>query len=337
MTRIPPEAVSSPRPSWRSLLRVPVVRRSLSSRGWLSLIGASAILLTGLGTIAVIVGATPEPAEPLWRGRIDDVAPGSRTVQLLGATAAGLEAQARRADAGKSSRLRAMSDALQASSERQGRLEDRLRAIENGSVELVGVRDALAELTERQIGIEAQLTAAADVAAIKAAAPAARSEVRALRLVAAALLLREGAQSAHPFASELARFSAAAAGIDTRRHDADLAPAMEQIALLQRYAQTGVVSWRDLRRSFASVAVLVERADPASWWQSALVLVGWRADPLQPLRQAQAALRIDDLETAVASLAALEGEPAIVTEGWLTLARDRLAADAIVDDLYRLA
>jgi hypothetical protein len=46
---------------------------------------------------------------------------------------------------------------------------------------------------------------------------------------------------------------------------------------------------------------------------------------------------VDDLEGAIASLAAFQGEAAVVTEGWLALARARLAADAMVNDLYQVA
>ena len=46
---------------------------------------------------------------------------------------------------------------------------------------------------------------------------------------------------------------------------------------------------------------------------------------------------VDNLEGAIASLAAFQGEAALVTEGWLALARARLAADALVEGLYQIA
>jgi hypothetical protein len=205
-----------------------------------------------------------------------------------------------------------------------------------GSAELAGVRGALADLTRRQAGIESRLTAAVELAALKDA-PSLDDEVRALRLVAAALLLREGAQSARPFGPALDRFAAIAASVENADLEADLPPVVERITSLQPYAETGVISSPDLRRSFATLPDLIERAQPSGWWDSLLIMVGWRDDPLRPLHEAEVALMVGDLEGAVGSLAALQGEAALVAQGWLDLARARLSADALVDDLYQLA
>jgi hypothetical protein len=210
---------------------------------------------------------------------------------------------------------------------------DSVRALD---AELIRLRDAQVDLGKQQAGLESRLTAAIELAAVKGGAFNLVEEVRALRLVPAALLLREGAESGRPFAPALEQFAAVAATVDSAYLKAD-PPVMEQLASLQPYAETGVVSWRDLRRSFASLAGLIDRAQPSSWWDWALVMSGWRDDPLEPLHEAQAALMVDNLEGAIASLAAFQGEVALVTEGWLALARARLAADAMVDDLYQVA
>jgi hypothetical protein len=218
-----------------------------------------------------------------------------------------------------------------------GRIDDgRLRTIEAGSAEVAHVRAALADLTRRQAGIESRLTAAVELAALKDP-PSRDDEVRALRLVAAALLLREGAQSARPFGPALDRFAAIAASVEGAYLEADLPPVVERITSLQPYAETGVISSPDLRRSFATLPDLIERAQPSGWWDSLLIMVGWREDPLRPLHEAEVALMVGDLAGAVGSLAALQGEAALVAQGWLDLAEARLAADALVDGLYQLA
>jgi hypothetical protein len=298
------------------------------------------MLLAGFGMLAMTVDATPEQIGPRWLGRIDDGGPihEARAAQLLGASAVGLETGLRRVDAGYGGSVRALDDEVRALGQAQSRLEDRLRSIEaGGPAELAGVRHALADLTRRQAGIESRLTAAVELAALKDDAPSLDDEVQALRLVAAALLLREGAQSARPFAPALDRFAAIASRLENAAIEAELPPAAERIASLRPYADSGVISALDLRRSFASLPGLIERAQPSGWWDSMLILVGWRDDPLRPMHEAEAALMGGDLESAVASLAALQGEAALVAEGWLDLARARLAADALVDDLYQLA
>jgi hypothetical protein len=276
-------------------------------------IGASAVLLVGLGTLAVTVDATPEQVGPRWLGRIDGGTPVSegRATQLLGATAIGLEAELRQVDEGHGGSVRAL------------------------DTELLRLRDAQATLRKQQAGLEARLAAAIELAAVEGGAVNLVDEVRALRLVPAALLLREGVESGRPFAPALGQFAAAVAQVDSAYLETD--PVMEQIASLQPYADTGVISWRDLRRSFAPLAGLIERADPSSWWDRVLVMAGWRDDPLRPLHEARAALMVDDLEGAIASLAAFHGDAALATEGWLALARARLAADAAVNDLYQVA
>jgi hypothetical protein len=298
-----PSAASSPRPSWQSL-------RSLSPFRSVPAAAASAALLVGLGTLAVTVTTMPEHEGPRWLGRINDDVAAARTSQLLGATAIGLETELRRVDAGHGS----------------------VRALD---AQLVRLRDAQADLGKQQASLESRLAAAIELAAVKGTFDLVE-EVHALRLVPAALLLRETAQSGLPFAPALEQFSVLAAGGDNAYREAD-SPMLEQLAALRPYAETGVVSWRDLRRSLASLPGLIERAQPSSWWDRALVMVGWRDDPLRPLHEAQAALLVDDLEGAIAALAALQGEAALASEGWLDLARARLAADAMVDDLYRTA
>jgi hypothetical protein len=313
MTRIPSTAASRHRRSWQPLLRLPLLRRSLSRSKSMLAIGASAALLVGLGTLAVTLDATPEQIGPRWLGRIDDGGPvaDARSARLLGATAIGLETELRRVDAG----------------------HDSVRALD---AELVRLRDAQADLGKQQAGLESRLAAAIELAAAKDGAFDLVEEVRALRLVPAALLLREGAESGQPFAPALEQFAAVAATVDGAYLEAS-PPVIEQIASLRPYAEAGVVSWRDLKRSFASLPGLIDRAEPSSWWDWALVMAGWRDDPLRPLHEAQAALMVDDLDGAIASLAAFQGEAALVTEGWLALARARLAADAMVDDLYQAA
>ena len=307
-------AASRPRRSWQSLLRLPLLRRSLSGSGSLPAIGASAALLVGLGTLAVTLDATPEQVEPGWHGRIDGRVPvaEARAARLLGATAIGLETERRRAGTGPVGGVRAL------------------------DAELVRLRDAQADLGKQQAGLESRLAAAIELASVKGGAFDLVEEVRALRLVPAALLLRDDEGSGRPFAPALDQFAAAVAQVDSAYLEAD-PPVMKQIASLQPYAENGVLSWRDLRRSFASLAGLIDRADPLSWWDWALVVAGWRDDPLAPLHAAQAALMVDDLEGAITSLAAFQGEAALVTEGWLALARARLAADVLVEDLYQIA
>jgi hypothetical protein len=285
MAPAPSAAASRPR-TWQSLLRLPPLRRLFPPSRSAPAIGAAALLLLGLGGLAVTVGATSEQIEPRWDGRIDDglPAPDGRTIQLLGAAAVGLETEARQLEAEHGGSVRTL------------------------DAEIVRLRDAQAELGRQQVGLESRLAAAIELAAVKGDAFDLVEEVRALRLVPAALLLRE----AEP-------------------------RVMEQIARLQPHADTGVVSWRDLRRSFASLPDLIERADASSWWERALVMIGWNDDPLAPLHEAQAALMVDDLDGAIAALAALQGEAALVTEGWLALARARVAADAAVDQLYQVA
>ena len=314
MTRVPSAAASSARRSWQALLCLPRDWRSLSRSKSMPAIGASAALLVGLGTLAVTFDATPEQVGPRWLGRLDDHVPGpeARATQLLGATAIGLEAELRRVDAGRDGKVRAL------------------------DAELVRLRDAQAELGKQQAGLESRLAAAIELAAAKGGAFDLVEEVQALRLAPAALLLRETAESGRPFAPALDQFAVLVAGVDSGSFE-NAPPVMEQIASLQSYADTGVVSWRDLRRSFVSLPGLIERADPLSWWDWGLVVAGWRDDPLAPLHQAQAALMVDDLEGAIASLAALHGEAALVAEGWLALARARLAADALVSDLCQFA
>jgi hypothetical protein len=314
MTRIPSTAASRPRRSWQSLLRLPLLRRSLSRSKSMPPIAALAVLLVGLSTLAVTLDATPEQVGPRWHGRIDGgvPVPKGRATQLLGATALRLETELRQVGAGHGDSMRAL------------------------DAELVRLRDAQVDLGKQQAGLESRLAAAIELAAAKGGAFDLVEEVRVLRLVPAALLLREAAQSGRPFAPALDQFAAVAATVDSAYLEAD-PPVMEQLASLQPYAETGVVSWRDLRRSFASLAGLIDRARPSSWWDCALVMSGWRDDPLKPLQEAEAALMVDNLEGAIASLAAFQGEAALVTEGWLALARARLAADALVDDLYQIA
>jgi hypothetical protein len=314
MTRASSVAAPSPRASWQSLLRLPLLRRSLSRLRPLPAIGASAVLLVGLGTLAVTLDATPEQIEPGWHGRIDGRVPvdEARAARLLAVTAIGLGTELRRAGTGRVGEVRVL------------------------DAELVRLRDAQADLGKQQAGLESRLAAAIELASVKGGAFDLVEQVRALRLVPAALLLREEEESGRPFAPALDQFAAAVAQVDSAYLKAD-PPVMKQIASLQPYAENGVLSWRDLRRSFDSLAGLIDRADPVSWWDWALIAVGWRDDPLAPLHAAQAALMVDDLEGAIASLAAFQGEAALVTEGWLVLARARLAADALVEDLYQIA
>jgi hypothetical protein len=289
----------------------------LAARGQLPLIGVAAALMVGLGTVAVAVDATPEPPAARWLGSLDDARPEGRAARLLGAAAIGLEAEVRRVEGQRDGQLRALHDQLDAVDARQALLLDRLSI---GGASATGAQPSAAIST---------------IAAIKDGAPSLYEEVRVLRLVAAGLLLREGARSGQPFEPALERFAMVAAAVRSPDFATDLV--VERIAALRPYAAAGVVSTRDLRRSFGALAAMVDRADASSWWDAALVMVGMRDDPLQPLQQAEAALLVDDLEGAVAALAALQGEAALVTEGWLGLAQARLATDAAVDELYQLA
>lgn len=258
----------------------------------LPLIGACAVVATGLGVVAVTMAAAVAPQQAQWLGSLDDTPVRGGAADLLGASAA-----------------------VQALGEQQLRL------------------------AERQRDIELRLASAVELAAIKPEAPVpdGSAEVQGLRLVAAALLLQQEAQSARSYRPALERFTTAVTQIDGTSVETGLAPVLERIAALQPYADAGVVSSRDLRRSFVSLTALVERAVPSSWWDSALDLIGWRDDPLQPLQQARDALMVDDLDAAVGSLATLQGDAALVAEDWLGLARARLAADVMVDELYGLA
>jgi hypothetical protein len=292
------------------------VRGWLGTRGRLPLIGVAVALVIGLGTVAVAVDTTPEPPAAHWLGSLDDARMEGRAARLLGAAAVGLGAEARRVEAQRDGQLRALHDQLDAVGARQALLLDHLSIRSAGAV------------GAPQAGV-------ATIAAIKEDAPSLYEEVRVLRLVAAGLLLREGARTGRPFEPALERFAMVAAAVRSPDLAADLVA--ERIAALRPYAAAGVVSTRDLRRSFGALAAMVDRADASSWWDTALVMVGMRDDPLQPLQQAQAALLVDDLEGAVAALATLPGEAALVTEGWVGLAQARLATDAAVDELYQLA
>ena len=267
MTRIPSTAASRPRRSWQSLLRLPLLRRSLSRSKsmpadrcvggvarWTWHTGRDGRCDAGAGRATL---ARPHR----WRSTSSR----GQGHPLLGATALGLETELRRVDAGHGGSVRAL------------------------DAELVRLRDAQADLGKQQAGLESRLAAAIELAAVKGGAFDLVEEVRALRLVPAALLLREAAESGRPFAPALDQFAAAVAQVDSAYLEAD-PPVMEQIASLQPYAETGVLSWRDLRRSFASLAGLIDRADPLGWWDWALVVAGWRDDPLAPLHEAQACL-----------------------------------------------
>ena len=199
--------------------------------------------------------------------------------------------------------------------------------------EVQALRDAVAELQRRQTRLESELRGA--VATPAAASGIQLEGVAAGRAVAAALLLREAAQTAKPFAAELAAYAALAADLSPGDAGLDRAAVAELIAQLQPHAGTGMATRRDLRRSFATVAEAVDQARPLSWWESGLVLIGWRADPRAPVDYAATALLYDDLAGAADSLATLADEPAAAAQGWLNLARARLAIDHTVDGLYR--
>lgn len=268
----------------------------LGARGRLPLVGVAAALVIGLGTVAAALDTAAPPPAVQWLGSLD--APSrDRTLRLLHAAAVGLGAEMRRVEAERDGQLEALHDRLDA----------------------LGRRPA----------------AIATIAAIKDAAPGLHAEVMGLRLVAAGLLLREGARSGRPFAPALERYAMVAAAVQSP--ELDPAAVTLRVAALRPHAEAGVVSSADLRRSFAVLTAMVERAAAPGWWDRALVMVGLRDDPLQSLQDAKAALLVDDLEGAVAALAALHGEAALVTEGWLGLAQARLATDAAVDELYRLA
>jgi hypothetical protein len=289
MERRATEATSSRHPARTLKGRLLAVGASLW-RGQLPMIGACAVVATGLGVVAITTAAPVAPEQTQWLGSLDDGPVRRTSADLLGASAA-----------------------VQALGEQQMRL------------------------AERQRDIELRLAAAVELAAIKPEEPVRDGEVQGLRLVAAALLLRQEAQSARPYRPALERFTTAVSQIDGASVETGLARVLERIAALQPYADAGVVSPRDLRRSFVPLTALVERAVPSSWWDSALILIGWRDDPLQPLQQARDALMVDDLDAAVGALATLQGDAALVAEDWLGLARARLAADVMVDELYSLA
>jgi hypothetical protein len=314
MRRVPSAAASSPRPSWHSPHRLPLLGPLLLRSRAVAAISATAVVLVALGTMAITVGATPEPIQPRWLGRINDGVRVSeeRAAQLLRATTTALASELREVEV------------------RHG---DSVSAL---NAELIRLRDAQVDHIRRQAGLESRLAAAIALAAVEGGASDLAEEVQLLRLVPAALLLQAGVDSGQPFAPALQQFAAVVATVDTAYLRAG-PPVKEQIASLQPYADNGVVSWRDLRRSFASLPHLIERADPSSWWDQGLVMGGWRADPLEPLHEAQAALMVDDLEGAIAALGALQGEAALVAEGWLAMARARLDADAMVNALYRVA
>ena len=140
MTRIPS--------TWQSLLRLPLLRRSLSRSRSLPAIGASGVLMVGLGTLAVTLDATPEQVGPRWHGRIDGGVPvaEARAARLLGATAIGLETELRGAGTGHVGRVRAL------------------------DAELCRLRDAQADLAKQQAGLESRLAAAIELASVKGGA-----------------------------------------------------------------------------------------------------------------------------------------------------------------------
>lgn len=201
--------------------------------------------------------------------------------------------------------------------------------------EVQALRDALADLERRQTRLESELRVA--VATPAAASGRQPEGVSTGRAIAAALLLREAAQTAKPFAAELAAFAALAADLSNNDAGLDRAAVAEFIAQLQPHAGTGMATRRDLRRSFATVVEAVDQARPLSWWESGLVLIGWRADPRAPVDYAATALLYDDLAGAAESLATLAGEPAAAAQGWLKLARARVAIDDAIAGLYRSA
>jgi len=290
--------------SYQPVASAPVVVRPkaigswLGARGQLPRIGVAAALAIGLGTLAVAVDATPELPGAQWLGSLDAAPVEGRTLRLLHLAAAGLGAEVRRVEAERDAQLQALHDQLR----RRG---------------------------------EPQAARISTIAEIKQGAPSLHEEVKGLRLMAAGLLLREGARAGHPFEPALERFAMVAAAV--RSPDLETDAVIERIAALRPYARTGVVSTQDLRRSFAPLTAMVDRAAALGWWDTALVTVGLRDDPLQPLQNARAALMVDDLAGAVDALATLQGEAALVTEGWLGLAQARLATDSAVDELYRLA
>jgi hypothetical protein len=202
--------------------------------------------------------------------------------------------------------------------------------------EVQELRGALAQLEHGQTHLERELRDATAGVATLAAAPGRKSEgVAAGRMISASLLLREAAQSAAPFARELGAVAALTADRADSNASFDRAALTERIAQLRPYAETGMATRRDLRRSFAGVVEAVDRTGTPSWWESVLVLIGWRSDPRASVHDAATALLYDDLAGAADSLATLTGESAAAAEGWLTLARARLAIDDAVASLYR--
>lgn len=293
--------------------------------GWLpargpARIGLAVALVAGVGTLAVAVGAEPEEAGARWLGSID-AGQGGKALRLVHAAALGLDAELRRVEAERDSQVQGLRAELRTLGAQQAVLQRRLWSIDGHDLE---------DLKPAPAGVST-------VAATQPVAPGLEEEVVRLRLVAAGLLLREAARSGSPFEPALERFSIAAAAIRSSDLVAERVAMTESIEALRPHATSGVTPVRDLRRSFASLAVMAQHAAPSGWWDSALVMVGLRDDPLQPLQDARAALMVDDLEGAVAALATLRGEAALVSEDWLGLAQARLATDAAVDHLYRLA
>jgi hypothetical protein len=258
---------------------------------------AAAVLAIGLGAVVAAVGAGGEAASgSRWVGGIDSPEPVSGAAVAAAAVHAG--------EVTLMAQLQRLDQEVRALRERHEHLAARVRALESGPAG------------------EPKLAAALD-------------GVDVARAVSVSLLLREATQSSRPFADELGAFAVLASDPAQASFGPDRRAVIEQIAVLRSHAETGMATRRDLRRSFPAVAQAIERARPLAWWESLLALIRLREHPLAGVREAEEALLLDDLRSAVDGLAMLDGEPALAAEGWMRLARARLAIDDAVAGLYR--
>ena len=158
----------------------------------------------------------------------------------------------------------------------------------------------------------------------------------------AVLQMREGVEEARPFPAAYDAFKGLAG---------DDAALVAGAAPLAQAARDGVASQAVLRTRLDNVGNEIARASkPAGklrWWEQALdrirrlvtirrIGVAAQAGPEAAVNAAQSALAAGNLAAAVSALGSLEGADAEMTQPWLRLARDRLAAEAALGRLQEL-
>jgi len=164
---------------------------------------------------------------------------------------------------------------------------------------------------------------------------AAESAAGDLATVLAVMQLRDALAGSTPFATELETLWTLAAARD------DLASALDALAPLAPYADSGVPGLVALKAAFPALARAVVAADQAGAGEDWLAGVRRRLSSLVTVRplgavagedapavvaRAEALLAEDDLAGAVAELGRLSGPPAAAAADWLARARARVAA-----------